>query len=62
MFDDDLDPRTKKPALKNLEPLSIDELRDYIASLKEEITRTEAEIARKKAHADAASSFFKPKT
>lgn len=62
MFDDEFDPRTKKRTLKNLEPMSIDELQDYIVSLMEEITRTEGEIARKQAHAAAASSFFKPKS
>ena len=59
MFDEELDPRTKKRAVKNLEPLSLDELQEYISSLKSEIERSEAEIARKKAHASAASSFFK---
>lgn len=59
MFDDDFDPRTKKKTFKNLEPLSFDELETYIQSLKEEIVRAENEIKRKKAHAQAASSFFK---
>lgn len=59
MFDDDLDPRTKKPARRNLEPMSIDELDQYIATMHEEIERVRAEIARKKAHQAAASSFFK---
>ncbi len=59
LFDDDLDPKTKKKALKPLDKLSIDELGDYIASLKEEITRVEAEVARKKAHKDAMSGLFK---
>lgn len=62
MFDDEIDPRTKKRTLKSLDKLSIDELQDYIVSLKEEIVRTEGEIARKAAHAAAASSFFKPKS
>lgn len=59
MFDDDLDPRVKKPVLKKLDNYSVDELRDYIALLKAEIERAEQEIARKKAAADAASLFFK---
>lgn len=50
----------KKPVgPKNLEPLSLDELRSYIEELKAEIVRAEAEIVRKKAHMDAASSVFK---
>ncbi len=59
MFDDEPGPKKKLPALKNLEPLSLDELAAYIDDLKAEITRTEGEISRKKAHAAAASSFFK---
>ena len=59
MFDDDLDPRTKKPALKNLEPMSIDELEAYIRSMEGEIERVRAEIAKKKAHQQAANSIFK---
>ncbi len=59
MFDDDLEPKKKTPVLKSLEKLSLDELAAYIEDLKAEILRTEGEIARKKAHAAAASSFFK---
>jgi uncharacterized small protein (DUF1192 family) len=59
MFDEDFDPKAKKPKLKNLEPLSLDELEDYITALKTEIERAQTEIGRKKAHAAAASSFFK---
>lgn len=59
MFEDDLDPKTKKPALKNLEPMSIEELERYIVSMTEEINRVKVEIDRKKAHLAAASSFFK---
>lgn len=59
MFDDDLDPKTKKAARKNLEPMSIDELEHYIDSMHAEIERVRAEIAKKKAHQQAASSFFK---
>lgn len=59
MFDDDTAPKKRLPVLKNLEPLSMDELAAYIDDLKAEISRTEGEMARKKAHAAAASSFFK---
>lgn len=59
MFDDELEPRTKKPAVKNLEPMSVDELLAYIEGMKAEIVRTEEEIKRKKAHLEAASSIFK---
>ena len=59
MFDDDLEPKKKAAKLRNLEPMSVDELAAYVEEMKAEITRTEAEIAKKKAYASAASSFFK---
>ena len=59
MLDDDLDPKKKPAKLKNLEPMSVDELTVYVEALKAEILRAEAEIAKKKAYATAASSFFK---
>jgi len=58
MFDDE-DAQRIKTDIINLEPLSIDELDKYIVELKDEITRTQDEIKRKKAHMDAASSVFK---
>lgn len=59
MFDDELEPRKKPKTLKNLEPMSVHELEEYVADMKEEITRAEAEISKKKNYAAAASSFFK---
>ncbi len=59
MFDDDLEPQKKAAPLKNLEPMSLDELNNYIKDMHEEIARVEQEIERKKAHMDAASSIFK---
>lgn len=59
MFDDDLEPRKQKPAPKNLDNHSIEELEAYIVELKEEIARAENEIKKKQAHRDAASTFFK---
>jgi uncharacterized small protein (DUF1192 family) len=59
MFDDENEPVKKTPQIKNLEPLSIDELQNYIQEMKSEIIRTEEEIKRKRAHLDAASSIFK---
>lgn len=58
MFDEEL-PLKKKAPVKNLEPMSIDELEAYIVELKDEIERTQAEIKRKQAHKSAADSFFK---
>lgn len=57
--DDDLDPRTKKAKPRNLDALSVEELRDYIEELKSEIARVESEITRKQKHMNAASSLFK---
>ena len=59
MFLDDSEPTKKKPAPKNLDPLSVDDLRGYIAELEGEIARARAEIARKEAQRMAASAFFK---
>jgi uncharacterized small protein (DUF1192 family) len=57
--DDDLDPRSKKPQLKNLDPMSIEDLRAYIAEMQAEIARVEDKIKAKQAHAQAAQSIFK---
>ena len=58
MFEE-LEDRKKPQTPKDLEPCSLDELAEYIENLKAEIIRTEAEIEKKKAHMDAASSAFK---
>ena len=59
MFDEDLEPAKKTNQIKDLEPMSISELEEYISRMKEEIFRVEAEIEKKKVHQDAASSLFK---
>lgn len=56
---EDLEPRHKPKVLKNLEVMSIEALGEYIEELKAEITRTEAEIARKETARSAAESVFK---
>ncbi|HNQ91961.1 MAG TPA: DUF1192 domain-containing protein [Alphaproteobacteria bacterium] len=61
MFDDDL-PQKKKTSLKNLEPLSLDDLKTYIDELQAEIVRAQGEIDRKSAHMNAASALFKIKS
>jgi uncharacterized small protein (DUF1192 family) len=42
-----------------LDTLGIDELRDYIGELRDEIARVEADITRKNSHRSAADAFFK---
>ena len=44
---------------EDLSALSLDELAERIALLKDEIARIEAAISAKKASADVAASFFK---
>ena len=58
---DDLEPRgpNKKAALRNLEPMAVAELEDYIERLKAEIARVEAQIQAKKNQAKGAASLFK---
>ncbi len=58
--DDDAPPR-KRVRLEKLvlDTLGIDELRDYIDELREEIARVEADILRKQSHRGAAEAFFK---
>lgn len=56
---DDLEPRNKPQALKNLDPMSIEELKDYILALKDEIARAEQAITAKQAVKAGAEAFFK---
>ena len=63
LIPDDLD--LPRPASKprDLNPLSIEELNNYIATLETEIARAEAMIAKKKAHKDGIDALFgSPKT
>jgi uncharacterized small protein (DUF1192 family) len=59
MDEEDLLPRQKKPAKKNLEPLSIAELEGYIGELEEEIVRVRNEIAAKRKQRSGADSLFR---
>ncbi|MDD3019664.1 MAG: DUF1192 domain-containing protein [Alphaproteobacteria bacterium] len=59
MFDDDIPRKIKSGSVKNLEPMSLDDLKAYIDDLAAEIERTKVEINRKSAHMNAASSLFK---
>ena len=56
---DDLEPFKKKAQPRNLDSMSVDELREYITILKGEITRVEEKVKAKQSHASAAAMFFK---
>ena len=59
MDTDDLEPRKVKPQLKNLDPMSVEELAAYIEDMKAEIRRVEENMVKKKAHLTAAAGLFK---
>jgi uncharacterized small protein (DUF1192 family) len=61
MWDDDDQPKAPRQRLVPLalDTLGIAELRAYIAELADEITRTEAEIARKSHYRDSAEGVFR---
>ncbi|MFO1026897.1 MAG: DUF1192 domain-containing protein [Acetobacteraceae bacterium] len=63
MAEDDDMPVRKRRRLEPpvLDSLSVEELRDYIQELHNEIARVEADIARKQSHRSAADAFFKPR-
>jgi len=56
---EELEPRKKGPAPLNLDPLSIEELNDYIAALEAEIARVKVKIEAKKSHLAGAASLFR---
>jgi uncharacterized small protein (DUF1192 family) len=56
---DDLDPRNAKKKPLNLDDMNIEDLKEYVATLKAEIDRVEAKIKGKQSHASAAAAFFK---
>ncbi len=58
---EDLEPRKKAVAPKELDSLSVQELTDYIGELEAEIARVKAKIAAKQAHLSGAASLFKPR-
>ena len=55
---DDLPKNMPKPK-RDLDPISIEELHEYIAEMEEEIERVRDEIARKEAHRAGVESIFK---
>jgi uncharacterized small protein (DUF1192 family) len=59
MDEDDLDPRRKLPKPKDLTPLSIAELENYIAAMEGEILRIREAIAAKRQQRGGAEQLFK---
>jgi len=59
IFDDETDPKTKRPKLRPLDNMSVPELREYVRQLQEEIARVEGDIAKKEKYQSAADAFFK---
>ncbi|HFD14726.1 MAG TPA: DUF1192 domain-containing protein [Rhodospirillales bacterium] len=59
MDEDEVRPKRTAPELGgSLERLSVEELEAYIETLKQEIARVEAELARKRGLRDAAEALF----
>lgn len=56
---EDLEPRKKQPQLKNLDDMSIEALKEYIAGLESEIARARDKIAQKEKARLGADQFFK---
>jgi uncharacterized small protein (DUF1192 family) len=59
MFDDDIDPRTKKLVLKDLSTMSVEELQKYKDQLLSEAERVETVIKSKSDYFSEADKFFK---
>jgi len=59
MEDDDVNPRTKTTKPRDLSIMSIEDLEEYIETLKSEIERADAAIKSKKVARQGAESVFK---
>lgn len=59
MDENDLEPQTRKPDVKNLEVLSVEALDEYIGELETEIERVREEIKRKNSARSTAESVFR---
>ena len=55
---DEIEPLQTKPKPRDLQPLSVQELEDYIAALEAEIIRADAMIAKKQAHKNGIDALF----
>jgi uncharacterized small protein (DUF1192 family) len=59
---DDLEPKTKKPQIVDLGPMSIEDLTARIGEFEAEISRMKAAIVEKQKQRSSADAFFKPKS
>jgi uncharacterized small protein (DUF1192 family) len=59
MDDQELEPLHKKPKPKDLDVMSIEALKEYIAGLEAEIERAKVAIAGKENHRSAADAVFR---
>lgn len=59
MDTDDLEPQVPKLAPLDFDVMSVEQLQEYVASLKEEIARAEEAIAAKTSARGAAEAVFK---
>lgn len=59
MDEEDLEPRARTPQKLLLDPMSIEELEDYIAELQAEIGRVEKHLKVKKEYLDGLDGLFK---
>jgi uncharacterized small protein (DUF1192 family) len=56
---DDLEPQKKKPPPKDLHPMGVEELEEYIADLQAEIERARGVIEQKQKHRSGVEGLFK---
>lgn len=59
MIEDDNLPQNMPKPKRNLDPMSIEELHEYIVEMEEEIKRVRGEIAKKEAHRAGVDALFK---
>ena len=59
MDPEDLEPRKKQAAIRALEPMSVEELEEYIGELEGEIARVRLAISAKKSVRSGAESLFR---
>jgi uncharacterized small protein (DUF1192 family) len=59
MEEEDLLPQRQKPKPRDLSLMGVAELEEYIAEMRTEIARVEAEITEKKKHRGGAEALFR---